>query len=330
MALFSTRSTSEIGFTAGELIRNAAARSVGIEPANASLQLLQTPLFKGQLLVHDVQEGLTLTASDVTYLVDQEISVHMDSCLVCGVLLKGAEEGVTVGDYGAVFKKFEQAVLYGFREKARCTRLCTPQQSSRTVGFVLKPVFFERFKDVVADDGIETLKKLLNRDFITETLARSSRILEIARRCFDHPYNGRLACLFLESNTLALLIEIADQLQRKGKIVSRIGRRSYERIMSALEIINADIVNPPSTMEIARKVGINVTDLRASFKSVTGTTIFEYVRNQRLQMAQVLLREHRIGIAEAGYRVGFSRPAAFTASYKRHFGHLPSQDATRD
>lgn len=46
-------------------------------------------------------------------------------------------------------------------------------------------------------------------------------------------------------------------------------------------------------------------------------------------MARVLLQDDGVSVAAAGYRVGFSSPAAFTAAYRRSFGHPPGQE-TRD
>lgn len=321
--------SSTTGFTAGELIRAAASESLGLTPAELSAQEMETPLFRGRLLAHEVQPGLTITANDITYLHDQDIGVEVDPSLICGIQISGDEETMTIGDHGAVSKRREQPVLVGFCKPSRCIRRCLPDQRDCSVGFMLKPSFFDKFDAVAADEGVTALKEFLEVDFRTETLARSPRLLELARRCLDHPYNGQLAHLFLESHALSLVIEVADQLRRERRLVASVGRKHYERVMAAVEMLDADIVNPPASMDLARTLGVNITDLRATFKAVMGMTIFDYVRNQRLRMAQVLLREHGVSVAEAGYRVGFSRPAAFSAAYRRHFGHPPGKDAGR-
>lgn len=118
-------------------------------------------------------------------------------------------------------------------------------------------------------------------------------------------------------------------LAHKSRLVALIGKRHYDRIMEARDILDANLAKPPKTLELTKLVGVNLTTLHANFKTVFGTTIFGYVRAQRLEMARMLLIEHHLTVAEAGYRVGFASPSAFAVAYRRHFGNPPSNDARR-
>ncbi|WP_204307429.1 hypothetical protein, partial [Enterobacter hormaechei] len=77
------------------------------------------------------------------------------------------------------------------------------------------------------------------------------------------PYNGELGQLFLESNTLSYVVEVAELLKQERRLVALIGRRHFERVMEARDILDADLVAPPRTLELARRVGVNVTTLQA-------------------------------------------------------------------
>lgn len=96
--------------------------------------------------------------------------------------------------------------------------------------------------------------------------------------------------------------------------------------MHAKAILDKDLVTPPKTCDLARQVGTNINTLQAHFKRVFQTTIFGYIRARRLEMARVLITEHHLSSKETAFRVGFSNPAAFTAAYRRHFGHPPSAE----
>ena len=323
------RSSSDDGFTPSDLVRLGASLTIGVTPANMSGDLMNTPVYSGRLLAHEVQPGLTVTGNDITYLADQEFVLDVEPSLICGILLGGDDQGAYIGETGFARRAFERPVLIGFSSTMRYRRLCVREQHCRAAGFVLKPAFFERFGDAVSDDGLAILRDFSRAAFRTETLARAPKLVETARRILDHPYSGPLGQLFLESSTLSLVVEVAGLLHRERRMMALVGRRHYDRVMEARDILDADLIEPPSSLQLARRVGVSLTTLQANFKTVIGTTIFGYVRDQRLAMARVLLIEHGLSASEAGYRVGFSSPAAFTTAYRRRFGLPPGRETAR-
>lgn len=311
------------GMTPGDLVRLGAEFALGVEPIDTAPQVLETPIYTGRLLAHEVQPGLVLSASDVTYVCEQSFAVEMEPTLVCGIMLSGTVVHSDVADYGLFTRHPHQINVMGSDRPIRYRTLLERGRHFRTAGFMLRPSFFERFGDDVDDDGIAALRDLMTGGFRTAAIALSPRIGEIARLCLEHPYGGHLGRLFLESNALSYVIEVAQALKDERRLVALIGRREYDRVMHAREILDGDLVDTPTTLELARRVGINVTTLQANFKAVFGKTIFAHVREQRLMVAKVLLQEYRLSVAEAGRRVGFSRPSAFSAAYRRHYGHPP-------
>ena len=55
-------------------------------------------------------------------------------------------------------------------------------------------------------------------------------------------------------------------------------------------------------------------------------TIIDYLRDRRLEMARIMVRERRLSVAAIAYRVGFASPANFATAYRRRFGRPPTQD----
>ncbi|MBB6013988.1 AraC-like DNA-binding protein [Aquamicrobium lusatiense] len=313
----------EQGMTLNDLVRLGAELALGVEPVDVGPRIMETPIYTGRLLALEVQPGLMLSASDVTYASNQNFAVEMEPALVCGIMLSGGPVTSMVEGYGRFVRYPQQVSLMGFNAPLRYSTPLRQGAHFTSAGFVLRPSFFERFADGVADDGLMALRELTEGGFRTGVISHSPLITEIARLCLDHPYTGQLERLFLESRALAFVIEAAQALKDERRLVAMLGRREYDRVMHAREILDADLVATPTTMELSRRVGINVTSLQANFKTVFGKTIFAHVREQRLMMAKVLLQEHRLSVSEAGRRVGFSRPSAFSAAYRKHFGHPP-------
>lgn len=318
------------GMTTSDLVRLGAEFSLGVRPVDVTPPVLETPLYTGRLLAHEAQPGLMLTASDVTYVCDQSLTIDLEPALLCGIMLQGEGVETEVIGHGRVVRPPGRANLMGFGRTVRYRSPITSGQRFRTAGFILKPSFFERFADDLADDGLATLHEFMSGEFRVETLGRSARLLEIARLCLEHPYNGQLGQLFLESNALAYVVEVAELLKQERRMMALLGRRQYERVLEAREILDSDLVNTPTSLQLARRVGVNVTTLQANFKTVFGTTIFGHVRDQRLMMARVLLQEHGLSVAQAAHRVGFARPSAFSTAYRRYFGRSPRDETTQN
>lgn len=327
---FLRRVSVEESFKVSDLLRLAAEHALRLQATGLCALPVDTPVFSGRMLTHEVQPGLTAAVSDLTYLTDHELCSEAGPAVTCGVLLHGEEETMEVCGYGHITRRFERPALFGYCRPKKF-RL-TDMRGRRTcaAGFMMKPNFFDRFGDTIQADGLAGLREFAMADFRFESLPRSPKIVELARRCLDHPYNGQLGELFLESTMLAFVIEAAELLAHERRMIALLGKRHYDRVMEARDILDANLVKPPKILELTRRVGVNLTTLQANFKTVFGTTIFGYVRTQRLMMARVLLLEHHVSVAEAGYRVGFASPSAFTAAYRRHFGYPPGQDVTRD
>jgi AraC-like DNA-binding protein len=147
----------------------------------------------------------------------------------------------------------------------------------------------------------------------SETLARhfprSTTFSEFAQRTLDNPYTGIMSELFLEGCVLAMIAEatrlIAEDSGRRE--ASGLSTREFERAAAARNIVDRDIVS-------------------RQFRLAFGDTIFGYVRNRRLEIAQMLLRNEALSIAETGFRVGFANAGAFATAYRKRFGHPPSAD----
>lgn len=316
-------------FSVSDLLREAAERSIALDVTIKSSAPVQTPSMSGMLKADEVQPGLLMSGYDITYLSDGAFAVDVEPSVLCTVLLDGQADPMTIEGHPPVSHLPECVEVLGFGSRLSCARSLTAGQRSRAFGITVRPAFLERFASSVADGDIAPLGDFLAPGFRRTTLPRLANVLEIANQILDHPYGGGLASLYHESHSLRFLLEIAIALKDQERLRKRIGQLEHRRACKAREILDGRLVDPPKALDLAREVGVNLTTLQANFKAVFGTTIFGYVRAQRLKMSRIMIIEHGLRVAEAGLRVGFSNPAAFTAAYRRHFGHPPTVDQGR-
>jgi YesN/AraC family two-component response regulator len=96
-------------------------------------------------------------------------------------------------------------------------------------------------------------------------------------------------------------------------------------ISQAQDLLLANLHEPLSLKKLATSVGTNPTKLSKAFQQHFGMTVFDYLREQRLIKARVLLRQSIFSIQQIADTVGYKNPSDFTVAFKQRFGLTPRQ-----
>jgi ligand-binding sensor domain-containing protein/signal transduction histidine kinase/CheY-like chemotaxis protein len=72
-------------------------------------------------------------------------------------------------------------------------------------------------------------------------------------------------------------------------------------------------------------IGMSQTVLYKKIKALTGLSITDFIKSQRLKRAAQLLSEHQLSIAEVAYSVGFNDRKYFSKEFRKQFGVAPSE-----
>lgn len=158
---------------------------------------------------------------------------------------------------------------------------------------------------------------------VGETSLMMNALLQQILQC---PYKGLTKRMYLESKAielLALLVEEEAEIHRDKAQADLAGLDYRDRIQYAQEILMNNLTDPPSLMELARRVGMCDYNLKRGFKEVFDTTVFGYLRDRRLERAQQLLLEPWMTVAEVARTVGYESHASFTTAFKKKYGVSP-------
>jgi AraC family transcriptional regulator, transcriptional activator of the genes for pyochelin and ferripyochelin receptors len=147
----------------------------------------------------------------------------------------------------------------------------------------------------------------------------------VLQQILNCPYTGSIQQVYLEGKALELIaLQSAHLLQFDQQITRHTLKRSdIERIHQARELVMQQLENPPSLIDLSRAVGLNDCTLKRGFRQVFGTTVFGYIRQQRLIKARQLLRDREMSVAQVACSVGYTHPGHFAAAFKREFGVSP-------
>jgi AraC-like DNA-binding protein len=143
-------------------------------------------------------------------------------------------------------------------------------------------------------------------------------ILNIDKRGNHHIYfeAKALELLFLElEQVTALAVQSANSFLKAHDL---------ERIYQAKTIVEENLLNPCSLIELAHKVGLNDFKLKKGFREVFGTTVFGYLYHLRMDKAKLLLKDGK-PVREVAFEVGYKNAHHFTTAFKKKFGYLPSK-----
>lgn len=140
------------------------------------------------------------------------------------------------------------------------------------------------------------------------------------------PFEGKTKRIYLESKCLELIALKLEQLKDADKrtgLFCPLKPDDIDRIHLARQILTSNIENPPSLMELARKVSLNDYKLKVGFRQVFGTTVFGYLHQHRMEKAQQLLIEQRMNVKEIAQAVGYANQSRFAAAFRKQFGVNP-------
>jgi AraC-like DNA-binding protein len=152
-----------------------------------------------------------------------------------------------------------------------------------------------------------------------------SPIQQAIQQIIHCKFAGDLKRLFLLSKSIELLVLCAEASNvaenRKDIFIKKSADK--EKIIAVRDIINDRLSDPPGLSEIAKLVGLNEYKLKRGFKETFNNTIFGYLSEQRLNLAQQYLRDTEKTAAEIAFELGYATPQHFNNAFKKKFGITP-------
>lgn len=202
-------------------------------------------------------------------------------------------------------------------------------QRVRLIRLHIKPSFFQKLGFELA-----SLPSLLQRTLeqgdrhrFHQSLGKMTPAMHVAlQQILQCPYRHETKRLFLESKALELLALQLEQwlvLEQGERSSQSLKAADVERVYGAADILLKELSHPPSILALAHRVGLNEHKLKVGFQQVFETTVFGYVRVQRLERARQLLLAGDVTVTQAALTVGYSSQGHFAAAFRRRFGVNP-------
>lgn len=290
---------------------------------------LDDTLMKGAFLHRELRRGLVLHVSDAieeraftaTSLLPEELS--------CIFFLEGSVN-LSIGDRRFAFNA-DRGVARGVAIMNACpehfARASRGRQHLRHLVVSATPEWLHR--DALEAVSDTTGGARLLRDHLAEhRWTLTPRMVELVRQIFTpSPLVPELRDLYLEGRAVELVAETiaavlrADPREAGGGLLTRQDAICLER---AKDFIESHIAEPLSVDAIAREAGISASGLQRLFRISENRSVFDYVRNLRLERAFAALGQGDASVQDASRIAGYTNAANFATAFRRRFGFVPT------
>lgn len=123
----------------------------------------------------------------------------------------------------------------------------------------------------------------------------------------------------------AIAQSLAAESQAREKAAPSSETSGQRLLRKAIDVLQADLRDPPMGAALAHTVGTNEKRLNDEFRGQLGLSAFEYLRKIRHQKACDLLLHTALPVGHIAEISGFRSAAAFTFSFRHQLGLTPKQ-----
>lgn len=154
----------------------------------------------------------------------------------------------------------------------------------------------------------------------------TSQIASVVQQIRSCPYRGTAKRMYLQAKALEIMsLQLAPVLDRSlQELPPPLKSQTIAKLHYAQELIRSRLDNPLSLTELSQQLDISDRTLRRGFRLLFGTTVFGYLIEQRLQQAELLLRNTDRNVADIANDVGYAHLGYFARAFRRKYGINPS------
>jgi AraC-like DNA-binding protein/ligand-binding sensor protein len=113
------------------------------------------------------------------------------------------------------------------------------------------------------------------------------------------------------------------------QMASAFSQREYKIVLAVSRVVEERGAAQITIQDLADAVHLSCGHLSRVFRKTTGTTLEQYLIQQRMELAKRALLDPRLNVAEVAERCGFCNPAYFASVFKKHVKCTPREFATQ-
>lgn len=177
--------------------------------------------------------------------------------------------------------------------------------------------------------GLKPFNAPYGDTFQVHTLTPSTRLRQFASGLFSHHVNGSCRSLKMEGTATLFLSEVIEGLEagaNHNDVLPLWEETAYQHVLAQ---IRQSLDSAISISALADLVDLPEKRLDQLFRLKHDQTCPEFIRSERMALAQRLLEEGQQPVKVVAHRVGYSHVSNFSRAYRIHFGETPARTLRR-
>lgn len=194
----------------------------------------------------------------------------------------------------------------------------------------LNPIFFESY--LLNNPLFNAFKKKMSKNEATSLSEHNHPItpqmLLIINQIINCNFKDEFRRLFLEAKVLELLLLQLEQIETCSscfddkKMIKE--KNDIEKMHFVKELIDENLFSKLTLSQLSNEIQSNECTLKRAFKSAFNTSVFSYIKEQKMLRAKQMLLDNNITINEVSDFIGYKNPQHFSTAFKKYFGYVPS------
>ena len=161
------------------------------------------------------------------------------------------------------------------------------------------------------------------------TLTPSARLRQLASGLFSQHANGACRELKLEAIANLFLSELIEGLEDASFSDDALPMWEEQAYQELLDQVSRSLDSPLSIPTLADHVGLTESRVDQLFKLKNDQTLAEFIRNERMTLAQQLLETGEHPVKVVADKTGYAHVSNFSRAYRSRFGETPARTLRR-
>ncbi|MEM7208901.1 MAG: AraC family transcriptional regulator [Pseudomonadota bacterium] len=182
----------------------------------------------------------------------------------------------------------------------------------------------QRLKDVILDSDETSPLFGVRMAHLGQLATLESGVSDI----LDNPLDSATHRLLAESQALQLLARWITSTEPEYKSsqtpnIEHLSTAELNGLRRVVDVMTADLIRTPPLPVLAKHANMSHTKLNRCFKKAYGTTVYDWLRQYRLERARGYLTTTNKIITEIACQCGFSSASHFAQVFKQHYHCTP-------